>query len=172
MAQKKVYDKEFKIQAVKLGREIGFSKAAKEQGVNTDTLYGWNKCAKDARLDLGPRIQTLDPAMSLTEEVRKLRRQNKKQAKEITRLKEENEFLAKASAFYDNVRCEAMWARMKEELLYGRYDTKKMAIEELKTLIWRYFMIYWNNRRICSVNGGLPPMLKRKQYYESLEKVA
>ena len=30
MAQKKVYDKEFKIQAVKLGREIGFSKAAKE----------------------------------------------------------------------------------------------------------------------------------------------
>ena len=68
--------------------------------------------------------------------------------------------------------CEAMWARMKEELLYGRYDTKKMAIEELKTLIWRYFMIYWNNRRICSVNGGLPPMLKRKQYYESLEKVA
>ncbi len=28
MAQKKVYDEEFKIQAVKLGREIGFSKAA------------------------------------------------------------------------------------------------------------------------------------------------
>ncbi len=27
MAQKKVYDEEFKIQAVKLGREIGFSKA-------------------------------------------------------------------------------------------------------------------------------------------------
>ena len=40
MAQKKVYDKEFKIQAVKLGREIGFSKAAKELGVNVDTLYG------------------------------------------------------------------------------------------------------------------------------------
>ena len=27
MAQKKVYDKELKVQAVKLGREIGFSKA-------------------------------------------------------------------------------------------------------------------------------------------------
>lgn len=26
---------------------------------------------------------------------------------------------------HDNARCEAMWARMKEELLYGRYDTKK-----------------------------------------------
>lgn len=73
---------------------------------------------------------------------------------------------------HDNARCEAMWARMKEELLYGRYDTKKMTIEELKTLIWRYFIIYWNNRRICSANGGLPPMLKRKQYYESLEQAA
>lgn len=69
---------------------------------------------------------------------------------------------------HDNARCEAMWARMKEELLYGRYNTKKMTISELKTLIWRYFIVYWNNRRICSANGGLPPMVKRKQYYESL----
>lgn len=73
---------------------------------------------------------------------------------------------------HDNARCEAMWARMKEELLYGRYDTKKMTIEELKTLIWRYFMIYWNTRRICSANDGLPPMLKRKQYYDLLEQAA
>lgn len=73
---------------------------------------------------------------------------------------------------HDNARCEAMWARMKEELLYGRYDTKRMTIEELKTLIWRYYMIYWNTHRICSANGGLPPMIKRKQYYESLEQAA
>lgn len=97
MAQKKVYDKEFKIQAVKLGREIGFSK---ELGVNIDTLYGWNKRAKDARLGLGPGTQTPDTAMSLTEEVQKLRQQNREQAKEIARLKEENEFLAEASAFF------------------------------------------------------------------------
>ena len=86
MAQKKVYDEEFKIQAVKLGREIGFSKAAKELGVNTDTLYGWNKRAKDARLDLGPGSHTPDSAMSLTEEVQKLRQQNREQAREIVRL--------------------------------------------------------------------------------------
>lgn len=73
---------------------------------------------------------------------------------------------------HDNARCEAMWARMKDERLYGRYDTKQMTIEELKTLIWRYFIIYWNNRRICSANGGLPPMIKRKKYYESLGQVA
>ena len=73
---------------------------------------------------------------------------------------------------HDNARCEAMWARMKEELLYGRNDTKKMTIEELKTLIWRYFIIYWNTRRICSANGGLPPMVKRKQYYDSIKQIA
>ena len=100
MAQKKVYDKEFKIQAVKLGREIGFSKAAKELGVNIDTLYGWNKRAKDARLDLGSGNQIPDAALSLTQEVQQLRQQTREQAKEMARLKEENEFLAEASAFF------------------------------------------------------------------------
>lgn len=100
MGQKKVYDNEFKIQAVKLGREVGFSKAAKELGINIDTLYGWNKRAKDARLDLGAGNQTPDSAMSLTSEVQKLRQENKEQAKEIKRLKEENELLAEASAFF------------------------------------------------------------------------
>ncbi len=73
---------------------------------------------------------------------------------------------------HDNARCEAMWARMKEELLYGRYNTKQMMINELKTLIWRYFIIYWNNHRICSANGGLPPMVMRKRYYDSLDQAA
>ena len=73
---------------------------------------------------------------------------------------------------HDNARCESMWARMKEELLYGRYNTKEMTVEELKILIWRYFISYWNNRRICSANGGLPPMVKRQRYYESLNIAA
>lgn len=72
----------------------------------------------------------------------------------------------------DNARCEARWARMKEELLYGRYDPKEMTLKELKTLVWRYFIVYWDTRRICSANGGLPPMLKRKRYYESLQRAA
>ena len=73
---------------------------------------------------------------------------------------------------HDNARCESMSARLKEELLYGRYDTTAMTIEQLKTLIWRYFISYWNNRRICSANGGLPPMIKRQQYYDSLQEAA
>jgi transposase len=100
MAQKEVYDKEFKIQAAMLGKEIGFSKAAKKLEVNIDTLYGWDKRAKDAKLDLGPGNQTPNTALSLTEEVQLLRQQTRKQAKEIARLKEENEFLEEASTFF------------------------------------------------------------------------
>ena len=70
---------------------------------------------------------------------------------------------------HDNARCESMWARMKEELLYERHNTEKMTVEEVETLIFRYFIGYWNNRRICSANEGLPPMVKRQRYYESLD---
>lgn len=73
---------------------------------------------------------------------------------------------------HDNARCESMWARFKEELLYGRYNTTEKTVEQLKTLIWRYFISYWNNRRICSANGGLPPLIKRKKYYTSLQEAA
>ena len=38
MAQKRAYDKEYKIQAVKLGREIWFARAATELGISVDTL--------------------------------------------------------------------------------------------------------------------------------------
>ena len=73
---------------------------------------------------------------------------------------------------HDNARCESFWARMKSELFYDRYDTESMSVEELKSLIWRYFFSYWNNRRICSANGRLPPMVKRRLYYDSLRTPA
>ena len=50
---------------------------------------------------------------------------------------------------HDNARCESMLARMKSELFYGCYDTRNLTKDELKIKIWRYFMSYWNNRRIC-----------------------
>lgn len=69
---------------------------------------------------------------------------------------------------HDNARCESMWARMKTELIYDRYDPEKMTVEELKSLVWRYFLGYWNNRRICSANDGLPPLVMRQRFYDSL----
>lgn len=74
---------------------------------------------------------------------------------------------------HDNARCESMWARMKEELFYSRIrKSENYTVAQLKTMIWRYYMSYWNNRRICSANGGLPPAVKRKRYYESLVSAA
>lgn len=72
----------------------------------------------------------------------------------------------------DNARCKSMWARLKTELLYDRYDSEKLTISELTSLIWRYFISYWNSRRIYTTNGGLPPLIKRQRYYDSLCLVA
>lgn len=49
---------------------------------------------------------------------------------------------------------------------------KKMTTNEFKTLVWRYFISYWNSRRIFSANGGGSPMIKRHQYYDSLKEAA
>ena len=74
---------------------------------------------------------------------------------------------------HDNALCESMWARMKEELFYLRdHKPENYTIDELNNLIWRYFMSYWNNRRICSVIGGVPPAVKRRNYYAALNAVA
>ena len=86
MAKNRQYDPEYKIQAVKLGKEIGQSKAAKELGIPKNTLYSWMRSCRLGKLDLGPGSQTPTSAMS--------------QNKEIRRLKEENEFLEEASAFF------------------------------------------------------------------------
>ncbi len=56
---------------------------------------------------------------------------------------------------------------MKEELFYSRNDKpENYTKEELKIKLWRYYMSYWANRRICTSNGGLPPAVKRQRYYD------
>lgn len=91
---------EFKIQAVKLAKELGGAKAAVELGIPENTMYAWTKAAREGRLDIGPGAHTPETAMSLAEELAVLRRQVKEQEKDIRRLKEENEFLEEASAFF------------------------------------------------------------------------
>ena len=51
-------------------------------------------------------------------------------------------------------------ARKSDDLIKRDFTAEKplekcvidMTVEQLKTLIWRYFISYWNNRRICSAN--------------------
>jgi transposase InsO family protein len=37
---------------------------------------------------------------------------------------------------HDNAKCESLCARFKEELLYSRYNTEKMTMTQVKTLVW------------------------------------
>ena len=41
MAENRQYDHEYKVQAVKLAKEIGQAKAAKELGIPKNTMYSW-----------------------------------------------------------------------------------------------------------------------------------
>ena len=101
MAKKqRKYGMEYKIQAVKLAKELGGAKAASELGIPENTMYAWTKAAREGRLDVGSGSYTPQTAMNLAEELSLLRRQVKEQEKEIRRLKEENEFLEEASAFF------------------------------------------------------------------------
>lgn len=94
------YDTEYKIEAVKLSREIGPGKAAAELGIPVDTLYGWRTAAREGRLDADADTCPPESAMNPAKELALLRKQVKAQEKEIRRLKEENEFLEEASAFF------------------------------------------------------------------------
>ena len=94
------YDHEFKVQAVKLAKEIGGAKAARELGISSNTLHGWTRAVRMGKLDAGEGAHDPQEALTLNQELIMLRKQNKEQEKEIKRLKEENEFLTEASAFF------------------------------------------------------------------------
>jgi len=86
--------------AIKLAKEIGGAKAARELGIPANTLHGWMRAVRIGTLDAGEGLHKPQDALSLNEEMILLRRQVKDLEKENRRLKEENEFLAEASAFF------------------------------------------------------------------------
>ncbi|MBP5602253.1 MAG: DDE-type integrase/transposase/recombinase, partial [Treponema sp.] len=64
---------------------------------------------------------------------------------------------------YDNARMESFFATLKKEKLY-RINTAKMTAEQVKKIIFRYVMIYYNRKRISTVNpGGWPPTVYREK---------
>ena len=68
-----------------------------------------------------------------------------------------------AGKCYDNARMESFFTTLKKEKLY-RMNTTKMTVEQVKSVVFRYVMIYYNRKRISTVNpGGLPPSIFREQ---------
>jgi len=76
-----------------------------------------------------------------------------------------------AGRCHDNAKMESVWGRFKEELIY-QINTKDMSMEAVRTEIFRYFVGYWNNIRICSAIGGIPPVDKRNNFYATLQIAA
>jgi transposase len=96
----RTYDKGYKVETVKLGREIGCKKAALELGIPSGTLSSWLNDARKGTIDTGVGTQSPETAMTQASEIQRLRAEVKAQAKEIKRLQEVNEFLEEASAFF------------------------------------------------------------------------
>ena len=148
MSKKREYDEEYKVQAIKLAKNLGSAKAAEELQIPVNTLYGWIQKVKTAELDIGCGERSPEEALSVAKENQQLKKRIKALEKENRRLSEMNEFLEDAAAFFAK--------------------TEHYKMEELKFMVWRYFMSYWSNRRICSSIGGLPPAVKRQRFYAAV----
>jgi len=64
---------------------------------------------------------------------------------------------------YDNARMESFFATLKKEKLY-QIKTEQYPMEYVKTIIFRYVMIYYNRLRVYTSNpGGWPPVEYRRR---------
>lgn len=100
MSEIKSYEKEYKVQAVKLAKKLGTTKAAEELQIPTNTLYGWIKKAKAGELDTGCGSRNPEESLNIAEENQQLKKQIKALEKENKRLNEMNEFLEDAADFF------------------------------------------------------------------------
>jgi len=95
-----MYAKEYKVEAVKLAKEVGTKKAAGELGMPEGTLSSWISAAKKGEIDLGRGHQTPASGMTLAAELKAARDKNKELEKDNARLRKENEFLEEATRFF------------------------------------------------------------------------
>ncbi|HWU44188.1 MAG TPA: transposase [Bdellovibrio sp.] len=88
---KRKYTPEFKQQALELAQELGsFAEAARRLGINEGIIYGWKEKFK---VPLDSKVKTAKAAISDSEELNRLRKENEE-------LKKVNYILKKAAAFF------------------------------------------------------------------------
>ena len=80
--------------------------------------------------------------------------------------------LSGAGRCFDNARMESFFATLKKEKLY-RIPTYHMTREQVKTIIFRYVFVYYNNIRVYTRNPlGLPPVKYREWITQTAAKPA
>ena len=101
MSKKREYDEEYKVQAVRLAKNLGSAKeAANELQIPVNTLYGWIQKVKTAELDIRCGERSPEESLNIAEENQQLRKRIKALEKENKRLSEMNAFLEDAAAFF------------------------------------------------------------------------
>ena len=101
MSKKREYDEEYKVQAIKLAKNLGSAKAAAEElQIPVNMLYGWIQKVKTAELDIGCGERSPEEALSIAKENQQLKKRIKALEKENRRLSEMNEFLEDAATFF------------------------------------------------------------------------
>lgn len=101
MKTARMYDKQFKINAIKLAQTTSTAQAIKELGIPEATFYGWLKQAKEGRLDLsGTEVASPQISLSLAEENSALKLQIKQLQADKERLQEEKDILEAATVFF------------------------------------------------------------------------
>ena len=96
----RTYDKDYKVEAVKLAREIGIKPACDQLDIPYGTLNGWVKKAENAEIRLGKGDYKPEEVASFAQQLEEERKRNKQLEKELKRLKEEKEILMDVAAFF------------------------------------------------------------------------
>ena len=84
----RTYESSFREEAVKLAKEVGTSKAARELGIPENTLATWMRKERKGKLGESPQV-----AISLAQE-------NKRLERELRESKRANQILKEAMAFF------------------------------------------------------------------------
>jgi transposase len=88
------YTNEFKIEAVRLGKSLGYTEASRRLGMPESSLFNWVKLERAGKLGSSSAIAaTPRSAKELEAEVDRLRR-------ELASAKTDNEILKKAAAYF------------------------------------------------------------------------
>ena len=94
------YDDEFKVQALKLAKEIGNNEAARELGIPKGTLSTWKHKARQGEIDTGIGTRSPEESLNIAQQLQEANKRIKELEKKNRELEELNEFLAEASAFF------------------------------------------------------------------------
>lgn len=100
MSRQSKYDNDFKVQALKLKKEVGADEAATRLGISKETIKYWDRKVREGSLMLENSDKTPEGALSIKDENKLLRERIRAIEKQNKRLAEENDFLREASAFF------------------------------------------------------------------------